>query len=289
MTRSTSGLLQTGLLVLETLCAAPAGLGVTELAKEIKADKGNLHRLLSVLRETGYVEQDEASRRYKATVQIVILAGSMLRSLNLVEVARPVMRELCESTGETIHLARRTPRGGVYIAQERPFNRLSVETELGSPVPIHCTSTGKALYAGSTRTDLESLLDLPLERHTYRTHQTVESLLADLEETRRRGYSVDDEELNVGIRCLAAPVFDIHGATVASLGLSGPAQRITLERFAELGAEVRAAADKVTYGLGGSQSQISSTPEQETSEEKTEDVEGTSNYQKERPAGAREE
>lgn len=286
MTRSTSGLLQTGLLVLETLCAAPAGLGVTELAKELEADKGNLHRLLSVLRETGYVEQEEASRRYKATVQIVSLAGSMLRSLNLVEIARPVMRELCESTGETIHLARRTPRGGVYIAQERPFSRLSVETELGSPVPIHCTSTGKALYAGAARSEVEPLLELPLERHTYRTHQTLETLLADLGETRSRGYAVDDEELNVGIRCLAAPVFDIHGATIASLGLSGPAHRITLERFAELGAEVRAAADKTTYGLGGSEPEISPTPDKESNEGTTE---GTSDVGKENPTGAREE
>ena len=89
MSRSTSGLLQTGLLVLETLCASPAGLGVTELAKEIDADKGNLHRLLSVLREAGYVEQEEASKRYKATVQIVSLAGSMLRSLDLVRSPAP--------------------------------------------------------------------------------------------------------------------------------------------------------------------------------------------------------
>lgn len=266
MSRSTSGLLQTGLLVLETLCASPAGLGVTELAKEIDADKGNLHRLLAVLREAGYVEQEEASKRYKATVQIVSLAGSMLRSLDLVEIARPIMRELCESTGETIHLARRTPRGGVYIAQERPFNRLSVETELGAPVPIHCTSTGKALYAGCSRAEVEPLLTLPLERHTYRTHQTVEALLADLEETGRRGYAVDDEELNMGIRCLAAPVFDIHGSAIASLGLSGPAHRITLERFAELGAEVRDAADRATYGLGGSAQKIQPTPDEDQQE-----------------------
>jgi DNA-binding IclR family transcriptional regulator len=251
MNARASGSLQTGLAALEVLCSTPAGLGVTELANEIGSDKGNLHRLLRVLAAAGYVEQDPASKHYRATVQIVSLAGNILRSLDLLEIARPVMRELREITGETIHLARRTQRGGIYLAQERPFNRLSVETEIGALVPVYCTSTGKALYAETPRADIESLLESPLVAHTMRTHRTVDALMADLEEVRQRGYAIDDEELNVGIRCLAAPIFNMDGDVAASIGASGPADRITLERMADLGEEIRTAADKITNALGG--------------------------------------
>lgn len=262
MNRRASGALPTGLRILEILCVRPAGLGVTELANEMNADKGNLHRLLNVLKETGYVDQDAASKRYTATVQIVSLAGSVLRNLDLLEIARPTMRELREVTGETIHLARRTQQGGIYIAQERPFSRLSVETEIGAVVPLYCTSTGKALYADTPRDQLEDLLEAPFEAHTLRTHRTVEALIADLGEVRRRGYAVDDEEFNIGIRCLAAPISDMHGVTVASLGLSGPADRITLERIEQLGIAVRTAANKITTALGGAERNNSQRTEQ---------------------------
>jgi IclR family acetate operon transcriptional repressor len=118
-------------------------------------------------------------------------------------------------------------------------------------VPIYCTSTGKALYAETPRPELEELLETPLVAHTMRTHRTIGALMADLEEVRRRGYAFDDEELNVGIRCLAAPISNMDGETVASIGASGPADRITLERMADLGKKIRTAADKITNALGG--------------------------------------
>lgn len=245
-----SGSLNGGLQVLELLCARPEGLSSPDLLRETGRDRAGLQRLLGVLTEAGYVDLDPVSRRYRATVQIVGLAARILENLNLIDIARPVMRALLASTGETIHLAQRTTRGGVYVAHVRPAGRLSVETEIGAPVSLHCSSTGKSLYAEAPE-HLVRLLELPLTGHTVRTHRTVESLLEDLAEVRQRGYAIDDEEHHVGIRCVAAPIRDVYGTTIASIGISGPETRMTLARLPELGAEIRAAAETITAALGG--------------------------------------
>lgn len=245
-----AGTLSTGLDILEVLAGASAGLGVTELAARVGSDKGNVHRLLKVLQERGYVEQSESTRRYHASVQLVALSGRLLRSLDLLEVARPVMQELREVTGESVHLAKRTRSGGVYIAQERNSARVSVETEIGSQPTLHATATGKALLAAS-REHLAELVTGPLATFTPRTITDLRRLRGELEGVVERGYAVDDEELNLGVRCVASPVFDMYGTTVGCIGLSGPATRVTPNTLPQLGAAIRQAAWRITAGIGG--------------------------------------
>ena len=246
-----TGSLQTGFLVLEILSSSRSGCGVTELANATGKDKGNLHRLLQMLADAGYVDQDPDSRRYRATAKILRLAGSVLHNLDLLEVARPVMRELGLATGRTTHVAQRTRSGGVYIGQERPIGRLSVETEIGALVPIHCSATGKALYCEASRAELEQLIQAPFKTHTTRTHRSFESLMADLEEVSRRGYAIDDEEHFAGIRCVASPILNAQGAVVGCIGTTGSVQSVTLESIPEVGAEIREAALQITASLGG--------------------------------------
>ena len=242
--------MSTGLDILEVLAAAPKGLGVTELAEQVGSDKGNVHRLLKVLQERGYVEQSEATRRYHASVQLVALAGCLLRGLDLLEVARPVMQQLRQDTDETVHLAKRNSTGGVYIAQERNSARVSVETEVGSQPVLHATATGKALLAAS-RERIEELFSEPLEAHTPRTITDVRRLRWDLDQVVERGYAIDDEELHVGVRCVAAPVFDMYGTTVGCIGLSGPSTRVTMDTLPRFGAAIGEAAWRITEGIGG--------------------------------------
>lgn len=250
--RGAASTLTTGLDVLEVLARHPEGLGVTALARAIDGDKGNVHRLLRVLEVRGYVEQDPATKLFSASVQLVSLAARVLRGLDLVSVARPVMRELSESTGEAVHLARRMRTGGVYVAREHQGGGVvTVETEIGSQPVIHAASTGKALYCTADRAELTRVVHEPLSRHTMRTITSMDGLLADLEQVRARGYAVDDEELNLDVRCVAAPVFDLHGTPLASIGLSGPASRVTLGRVEDLGRQVWAAALRITKEMGG--------------------------------------
>src|SRR6185437_15851958 len=157
--------------------------------------------------------------------------------LDVLGVSRTLMRELAHSTGEAVHLARRVPSGGgVYVAQERPgVQQISVETEIGARPPLHCTATGKALIVDADEEELRRLLSEPFQQHTWRTVITFEALCRNLAETRERGYAIDDEEFQADVRCVAAPISDLMGRTVACVGISGPTTRITLCHLSELG------------------------------------------------------
>ncbi|GAA0268569.1 IclR family transcriptional regulator [Actinomadura nitritigenes] len=247
-----AGALASGLDILETLAGSAEGMGVTAIARAAGQDKGNAHRLLRMLEERGYVEQDPHTKAYRASVQLVSLAGQLLRGLDVVTTAQRTMRELSSQTGEAVHLARRTKSGAVYVAQERQGGGIvTVETEIGAQPVIHATATGKALYCLAAGEELERVVRQPLRSFTIRTITSMDALAADLERVRERGYAVDDEELNLDVRCVAAPVFDMYGTPVASIGLSGPAARVGLSRVDELGKQVLAAAVRITEEMGG--------------------------------------
>ena len=246
------GTLESGLDILETLAASTAGgLGVTDLARRLDQDKGNVHRLLRVLAHRGYVQQDPGSRHWSVTVQLVALAGGVLRNLDARTAAESEVRALVDTTGESSHLALRTRTGGIYVAQERPYGRVSVDTEIGSPPLLHATASGKALLAWLDRAEWRALVQTPLQRCTEHTIGGLDELDLELMEVRARGYAIDSEEFQPDVRCVAAPIFDHHGAVIASLGASGPADRVTTERLSDLGNVIRAAADRITTSLGG--------------------------------------
>jgi DNA-binding IclR family transcriptional regulator len=247
-----AGALASGLDILETLAGSATGMGVTAIARAVGQDKGNAHRLLRMLEDRGYVEQDPDTRAYRASVQLVSLAGQLLRGLDVVTTARRTMRELSSQTGEAVHLARRTKFGAVYVAQERQGGGIvTVDTEIGGQPVIHATATGKALYCLATAEELERVVPQPLQGFTIRTITSIQALMSDLGKVRERGYAVDDEELNLDVRCVAAPIFDMYGTPVASIGLSGPAARVGLSRVDEFGEQVRAAAVRITEEMGG--------------------------------------
>jgi DNA-binding IclR family transcriptional regulator len=255
------GSLVAGIDVLEKLAATPEGASVTDLAGALALDKGYLHRLLRTLEQRGYVEQDPTSKAFRATVKLVALASVILHNLDVLSAAPPVMRRLLESTGETVHLARRVAGGGVYVAQARPSARISVETDIGSQPQLHCSATGKALLAFSGPEELRSLLKEPFERFTPRTLTGFAELETDLARARARGYAVDDGEGSEDLRCVAAPIFDMTGKVMACLGMSGPMSRLSRQRLDELGLEVAAAAAEVSRMIGG-RSPVPTEPEQ---------------------------
>lgn len=246
------GALMTGLDVLEALGSASGPVGLSELARMLNADNGHVHRLLAVLRNRGYVHRDEANKTYTLGAGVVQLAGSLLRNMDLVSQARPLMLDLMNVTGESVHLAHRTMTGGVYIARERLARKITVETEIGAPVVVHATSTGKALYCRDSAEELGRVIDLDtLERFTEHTLTGREELLSDLSATAQRGFALDNEELNLGVRCVASPVVDIGGNIRASIGISGPATRLDGEMIGKCAALVCTAAKTLSAHLGG--------------------------------------
>ena len=209
-------------------------------------DKGSASRLVATLAQYGYAEKDEVTRRYHLGPQVVGLSRKVLARLPLREAAKPYLRQLMERTGECAHLAVPAQGKALYIDQVASPATLRVNAEVGTMNPLHCTALGKALLAFSN-------VDLPstLERFTPRTIKSKRALQEHLEEVRRIGYAVDDEEFDPGVRCIAVPVFDFRGKAIGAIGISGPSTRITPERLPQLAAIVveigQALSERMTF------------------------------------------
>ncbi|MFV0407586.1 MAG: IclR family transcriptional regulator [Propioniciclava sp.] len=258
--RTRGGAMESGLDVLEALAQSNTGLGVSDLSTVLSMDKGNTHRLLKVLVKRGYVQQDQSTKRYRASAKLVSVAGAVLRRLDVRAAAEGPCDELVELTGESVHASQMTAGGPVYVLQRRAPFRVSVETEIGSRPPLHATATGKAVLAYVPPTEWEAWLTTPLERFTIRTITSMDELNRELVGVTERGYAVDDEEFNPGVRCLAAPVFGIDGTVVGCIGVSSPISRMDIARVPEVAEQLLAAAWTVTERLGGPLERYRPTP-----------------------------
>lgn len=240
-----------GLEILAILAQAKQPVGVTEIARILKVDKSSAFRLLHTLANHGFVEQDSDTRRYGLGLRIVELSRQMLDRIELRGMVKPYLRELQQQTGESAHLAVLSGGHVVYVEQEESNATLNVNTEIGRHGPLHCTATGKALIAHLSPDDIARVLEqTEFTRYTPRTMTTLRELIPHLEAVHERGYAVDDEEFDSGVRCVAAAIRDHRGKVVASMGVSGPSIRVTLERVPELGEIAIQAAGQVSRLIG---------------------------------------
>lgn len=218
-----------GLKILALLGQSPDGSSITEVAEYLGVDKGSASRLVSTLAQYGYVEKDEITRRYHVGPQVVSLSRSVLSRLPMREAAKPYLRQMMERTGECAHLAVPAQGKVLYIDQVESPVTLRVNAQVGTMNPLHCTALGKVLLAYGD-------LDIPadLASFTPKTITDPATLRYHLDEIRQLGFAVDDEEFDMGVRCIAVPVFDFRGKAVGAIGISGPATRITAERMPAL-------------------------------------------------------
>ena len=218
-----------GLTIIELLANHQDGISITELAKELDVNKSTASRLVQTLVKQGYVEQVPDSRRYQLSVKVVILSQLVINRFPLRDIAHPHLQRLVERTGECAHIAIYS-MGQAYVLDDvETTSLLRVVSGIGRMAPLHCTAVGKCLLAFS---------DIPipsnLTRMTAHTITNHESLNLHLREIREQGYAVDDEEMEIGIRCVAAPIYDTSQQVIATIGISGPAVRVTKERVGKI-------------------------------------------------------
>jgi IclR family acetate operon transcriptional repressor len=211
------------------------------------------HRLLTTLQQARFVRFDPVGHLWQVGVEAFVVGNAFARTRDVVMMARPQMHRLMEESGETVNLYLADEGGeAVCLAQVECRQLMRAIARPGGRVKMHCSSAGKAILAWLPEREVGKVL----ERHglpgvTERTLTTPKALRADLEQVRRRGYAIDDEEHAVGLRCVAAPILDEHGAPLAGLSVSGPTARIPDHRVSLLGALVAEAAGAVTAEIGG--------------------------------------
>lgn len=236
--------------VLDLLAAHP-GLTLSEVAERMDQSPSTVHRVLHTLAARGVAETDLATQTWHIGPATFRLGSAFMRRSGIVERARPVLRALMEDTGETANLGILQGDQVMFVSQAETHETIRAFFPPGTRSPLHASGIGKALLAFGRPETLATLLaGAPLPRFTDLTLTTAEALQEDMVRIRHRGFAFDDEERTRGMRCIAAPVFDLSGEAVAGLSVSGPSHRIGHEHVKTLGAAVAAAAGDLSHALG---------------------------------------
>ncbi len=239
-------------LGLMRLVASGDGLTLTALAERSGLAPSSVHRLLTTLGAHGFVEADPVDQGWRIGVEAFRVGQGFQRRHKAALVGRPEMRALMEATGETANLGIFEGDEVVFIAQVESVEPIRAFFRAGERRAAHASGIGKALLAEMPRAVVERMIRTKgLPAYTEATITEPAALFAELERIAARGWSVDDEERNRGMRCIAAAIFDENGEAVAGLSISGPSGRLGEARIAALGPEVAAAAARITALIGG--------------------------------------
>lgn len=235
-----------GLLVLRELAEARVPLGLAQLQERTSLPKSTLVRLLSVLTDTGYVLRVDEAPTFWLGPAVMPLADSYTSALDVSACAQGVLEALAFATGETANVAILDGTDVVHLCVVEPNRPIRFRSATGSRDGAHQTGLGKVLLAFAEPDVLgQHLPPEPYEARTKRTITTRRALLTELERIRRAGYAFDDEEGDVGVRCLAVPIYR-HPDVVAAISVTGPAGELPVNAHASLLANLREAA--VTLG-----------------------------------------
>lgn len=240
-----------GLSILDAFSGDRDDLGVNEIARIVGMHKSTVSRLCSTLENAGYLERDPATNRFHLGARIFQLAGSGTPTRDVRSVARPVMRELVERTRETATLGMRDDLDIVTIDVVDGLNFMRMATRVGMRTQVHASAVAKAIMAWTDDGEVDQILGAAsLTALTPNTITDPDLLKDSLVEVRQRGYSIDMEEMEIGLRCVGAAIRDHRGRVSAGLSISGPRHHMTEDEMARNGQLVREAADKISARLG---------------------------------------
>ena len=256
---------QKALNLLEALIRSGQPRRLTELARQLGLTKPNVYRLLSTLSALGYVKKDPATSLYSPTLKMWEMGSLLVRDVDLVSVAGPRLRRLCEEAHESVQLAVFDAGFAVYVDKVDSAQPLKAITSIGSRVPATVTSTGKALLAWLPSESLD-LAFQHVKRYTPLTLTRRKDIERDLEETRARGYAVNRGEFRAGVAGVAAPVRDRTAGIIASVGIWGSDKNILGARIDELAGMAMAAARDISRDLGFIEPAPVAAPRRETAE-----------------------
>jgi DNA-binding IclR family transcriptional regulator len=220
--------------IIELLAREPAGLSFTALLRTLQLPKSSLHELLGVLIRRGYITLAPDTRSYTLGLRIWESGQAYLRQHDLASEARPIMDEIVRTLNETVQLAVLDGVENVYLAIVNCTHALRLQSEVGKRLPAYATGLGKVLLAHLDAAELARRLDgQTLARYTPNTITDMSALLERLDLVRRNGFAVDNQEYTPGLRCVAVPITDNSGQTVAAMSVSIPLLRTPSPPFHE--------------------------------------------------------
>ncbi len=220
--------------VLDLLGESDVPLGLAQVASALQLHKSTAHRFLMVLERHHMVERT-GNGKFRLGLRLFEYGNRAIEQYDLRERAQPHLRRLVNETNETAHLCILEQAHIIYLDKLEPMRSVRMITRVGASNPVHCTSVGKAILAFLPEERVAEIIrKTRFERFTPRTITSAEAFRAEIEKTHRRGYAVDDEELEEGLRCIAVPILDAQKHPVAAVSVSGPSFRVTAKKLPEI-------------------------------------------------------
>jgi IclR family KDG regulon transcriptional repressor len=232
-------------------------LGITTLASRLRLAKSTVHRLAATLTSAGFLEQNSETGKYRLGVALFELGALVRRRMDVANEARPKLRELLEKTGETVQLGIVDHYSVLYVYEMESPRAIRMAAAVGGRAPLHCTAVGKVLLAFQPADYVKQVIERGPTAYTAKTVTKREAVLGMLEEVRLREHAIDDEESEVGLRAIAAPVRNHSGAVIAALGVAAPVQRMSKKTMHTCVPSVIETANAVSARLGYLQSRRS--------------------------------
>ena len=236
MTQENSGVQSAARIfsIIETLAQSPKGLPLQEVAAKTGLAKSTAHRLLASLIQLGYVLQDGMNGHYRLTLKMFELSSGVVSQMDILSIAKPYLDRLAMRCGEAVHLVIRDGVDVLYLYKSE-VGGMRMGSRIGLRSPMYCTGVGKAIMATLTPEEVESIWKQSHRKvYTQHTITTYSQLLRQLEKVKRNGWAVDDEENELGIRCLALALPGLEGRAEAAFSISSLAPNMTDERIERL-------------------------------------------------------
>ncbi len=232
--------------------ARSGSVGVRELSAQVGYPPPTVHRITSTLIERGYLRQDAVTRRLSLSVQFLELGAQVQQQFNLTAIARPHLERLMAECREAVNLAVQDGDYVAYLDHVRSnYSMLQLFTRPGARAPLYCTGVGKMFLSHWMESEVEAYLDrVPLSPRTPRTIVDRRKLLEELDRIRTEGFSVDDEEMEKGVRCVASMILDHSGRPAGAVSISGAAMRLTPAKIKPFARSVKACSLAISRELG---------------------------------------
>lgn len=240
--------------VLELMSQLDEDIDLAGLTKMTGIPKTTLLRLLNSLKKHNFIQLNSRSKRYHLGWALIYLGKKAGKVFNLPSIIHPFLEKLTEESGETSSLVLLDNSHAVYIDQVVSKKMIKGMPEVGSSVQLYCSASGKVLLCSFDDAKLKSYFDnVDIQKFTEKTITDAGALKIELERVREQGYAVDDGEVDLGGRCIAAPIFNKEEKIVAALSISGPVSRITNENLNDLVSIVQKLANDASTALGSKQ------------------------------------
>jgi len=226
--------------------------GIREISSKTGFPPATTHRIASTLVKRRFFNQDPVAKNYSLSLRFLELGTKVQQQFDLPSIARPHLQKLMSETGESANLAIGDDDSVVYLDQVQNDNSmLKIFTRLGTRVPLYSTGVGKMLLSRWSETELDAYLKrTQLTPYTPYTLVSRTQILKELDRISTRGFAVDNEEMEEGVRCVAALVFDHRQQVTAAVSISGAAMRITPDRIENFGEKVKKCALDISQDLG---------------------------------------